>query len=202
MNTQEVAAIATPSSVVPPPPAPPVVPPVEQQQQQQQEQQYQQQQQQQPIEARNDDVMSEQAVMSAPPEDLPKDLPVLSKEERIEYRDENGRILDEEEVAELAGKVSFKTRYETRTRIVDAQGNEIYEGLVDGQRGEDEAGVAPPHPDVEGQNPETQQDSEPAAVSDVPPSVEVEEDQEKEKSVEQETQEAKPASEAQAATAQ
>jgi dolichyl-phosphate-mannose-protein mannosyltransferase len=201
MNTQEVVAIATPSSVVPPPPAPPVVPPVEQQQQQQ-EQQYQQHQQQQPIEARNDDVMSEQAVMSAPPEDLPKDLPVLSKEERIEYRDENGRILDEEEVAELAGKVSFKTRYETRTRIVDAQGNEIYEGLVDGQRGEDEAGVAPPHPDVEGQNPETQQDSEPAAVSDVPPSVEVEEDQEKEKSVEQETQEAKPASEAQAATAQ
>jgi dolichyl-phosphate-mannose-protein mannosyltransferase len=199
MNTQEVAAIATPSSVVPPPPAPPVVPPIEQQQQ---EQQYQQQQQQQPIEARNDDVMSEQAVMSAPPEDLPKDLPVLSKEERIEYRDENGRILDEEEVAELAGKVSFKTRYETRTRIVDAQGNEIYEGLVDGQGGEDQAGVAPPHPDVEGQNPETQQDSEPAAASAVPPTVEVEEDQEKEKSIEQETQEAKPASEAQAATAE
>jgi dolichyl-phosphate-mannose-protein mannosyltransferase len=185
MNTQEVAAIATPSSVVPPPPAPPVVPPIEQQQQ---EQQYQQQQQQQP--------------MSAPPEDLPKDLPVLSKEERIEYRDENGRILDEEEVAELAGKVSFKTRYETRTRIVDAQGNEIYEGLVDGQGGEDQAGVAPPHPDVEGQNPETQQDSEPAAASAVPPTVEVEEDQEKEKSIEQETQEAKPASEAQAATAE
>jgi dolichyl-phosphate-mannose-protein mannosyltransferase len=200
MNTQEVAAIATPSSVVPPPPAPPVVPPVEQQQQQ--EQQYQQQQQQQPIEARNDDVMSEQAVMSTPPEDLPKDLPVLSKEERIEYRDENGRILDEAEVAELAGKVSFKTRYETRTRIVDAQGNEIYEGLVDGQGGEDQAGVAPPHPDVEGQNPETQQDSEPAAASAVPPTVEVEEDQEKEKNVEQETQEAKPASEAQAATAE
>jgi dolichyl-phosphate-mannose-protein mannosyltransferase len=185
--------------VVPPPPAPPVVPPVEQQQQQQQQQQH-------PIEARNDNVMSEQAVMSAPPEDLPKDLPVLSKEERIEYRDENGRILDEEEVAELAGKVSFKTRYETRTRIVDAQGNEIYEGLVEGQRGEDEAGVAPPHPDVEGQNPETQQDSEPAAASDVPPTVEVKEDQEKESSVEhsveQEQQEAKPASEAQAATAE
>jgi dolichyl-phosphate-mannose-protein mannosyltransferase len=177
--------------VVPPPPAPPVVPPVEQQQQQQQQQQ--------PIEARNDNVMSEQAVMSAPPEDLPKDLPVLSN-------DENGRILDEEEVAELAGKVSFKTRYETRTRIVDAQGNEIYEGLVEGQRGEDEAGVAPPHPDVEGQNPETQQDSEPAAASDVPPTVEVKEDQEKESSVEhsveQEQQEAKPASEAQAATAE
>jgi dolichyl-phosphate-mannose-protein mannosyltransferase len=152
--------------------------------------------------------MSEQAVVSAPPQDLPKDLPVVSKEERIEYRDENGRILGDEEVAELAGKVSFKTRYETRTRIVDAQGNEIYEGLVDAHgeeargREEDEAGVAPPHPDVEGQNPETQQDSEPAEASDTPPTVEVKEDQEKERSVEQEKQEAKPASEAQAATAE
>jgi dolichyl-phosphate-mannose-protein mannosyltransferase len=181
--------------VVPPPPAPPIVPPVEQQYQQQ------------PIEARNEDVMSEQAIVSAPPQDIPKDLPVVSKEERIEYRDENGRILDDEEVAELAGKVSFKTRYETRTRIVDAQGNEIYEGLVnahgaEAQGGEEEAGVAPPHPDVEGQNPETQQESEPAEASDTPPTVEVVEDQQKERSIEQETQEAKPASEAQAATAE
>jgi dolichyl-phosphate-mannose-protein mannosyltransferase len=105
-------------------------------------------------------------------------------------------------VAALAGKVSFKTRYETRTRIVDGQGHEIYEGLVDAHGGEEEAGVAPPHPDVEGRNPETQQDSEPAEASDVPPTVEVEEDQQKEKSIEQDKQEAKPASEAQAATAE
>jgi dolichyl-phosphate-mannose-protein mannosyltransferase len=172
------------------------VPPVEQQQQQQ------------PIEARNEEVMSEQPVVSAPPADIPKDLPVVSKEERIEYRDENGRVLDDEEVAALAGKVSFKTRYETRTRIVDGQGNEIYEGLVDAHgdepAGEDPAGVAPPHPDVEGRNPETQVESAAAEASDVPPTVEVKEDQQKEKSIEQDDSagEAKPASEAQAATAE
>lgn len=196
MSTQEVAAIATPSSVAPPPPAPPVVPPVEQQQYEQQ------QEQQQPIEARHEEVISEQPAVSAPPQGIPQDLPVLSKEERIEYRDENGRVLDEEEVSALAGKVSFKTRYETRTRIVDGQGNEIYEGLVDAHGGEEQAGVAPPHPDVEGRNPETQQDPEAAEPSDAPPTVEVQEDQLKERSVEQEKQEAKPASEAQAATAE
>jgi dolichyl-phosphate-mannose-protein mannosyltransferase len=183
--------VATPASVAPPPPAPPIVPPVEQQQQ--------------PIEVRNDEAISEQPAVSAPPQGIPQDLPVVSKEERIEYRDENGRILDEDEVSALAGKVSFKTRYETRTRIVDGQGNEIYEGLVDAHGGDEQAGVAPPHPDVEGRNPETQQDSEPAEASDVPPTVDVVEDQQKEKSVEQEKQEkqeAKPASEAQAATAE
>lgn len=43
------------------------------------------------------------------------------------------------------GKVTFKTKYETRTRIVDAAGNEV----------PDSDGVAPKHPDVEGQNPDT-----------------------------------------------
>jgi dolichyl-phosphate-mannose-protein mannosyltransferase len=152
------------------------------------------------VEARNEDMISEQPAVSAPPQGIPKDLPVVSKEERIEYRDENGRVLDEEEVVALAGKVSFKTRYETRTRIVDGQGNEIYEGLVDARGDEEQQGVAPPHPDVEGRNPETQQSSEAAEASEVPPTVEVKEDQQKEKSVEQEQQEAKPASEAQAAT--
>jgi dolichyl-phosphate-mannose-protein mannosyltransferase len=185
--------VTTPASVAPPPAAPPVAPPVIQQQDQQQ----------QPIvEARNDQVISEQPAVSVAPQEIPKDLPVVSKEERIEYRDENGRVLDEEEVAALAGKVSFKTRYETRTRIIDGQGNEIYEGLVDAHGGEDQPGVAPPHPDVEGRNPETQQDSEPAEASYAPPTVEVQEDQQKEKSVEQEKKEAKPASEAQAATAE
>jgi dolichyl-phosphate-mannose-protein mannosyltransferase len=187
LETQEVAPMSVPSSVAPPPPAPPVALPVEQQQ---------------PAEARNDEMISEQPAVSAPPQGIPQDLPVVSKEERIEYRDENGRILDDEEVSALAGKVSFKTRYETRTRIVDAQGNEIYEGLVDAHGAEEQAGVAPPHPDVEGQNPETQQGSEPAEASDVPPTVEVAEDQQKEKSVEQDKHEAKPASEAQAATAE
>ncbi len=143
------------------------------------------------------------AAVSPPPEGAPAapaDLPIVSKEERIEYRDENGRILNEEEVKALADKVSFKTRYETRTRIVDAEGNEIYEGLVDSHEAAEEHGVAPPHPDVEGRNPETEEGAQAAEASDVPPTVEVVEDQQKEKSVEQKANEAKPASEQKAAT--
>ena len=45
--------------------------------------------------------MSEQAVVSQPPQEPPKDLPVVSKEERIEYRDETGRILQNDRVSRL-----------------------------------------------------------------------------------------------------
>lgn len=57
-------------------------------------------------------------------------------EEKVEYRDENGKLLSEEEVAALEGKVSFSTRYETRTRLVDEFGNEVHDGLVEDGRGE------------------------------------------------------------------
>lgn len=50
----------------------------------------------------------------------------------------------------LEGKVEFKTKYETRTRVVDAAGNEVVGPDVGG-----EGGVAPPHPDVEGANQQT-----------------------------------------------
>jgi len=187
LNTA-VTSVAAPSSAAPPPPAPPIVPPIEQQQQVE------------PIVAQEKEAVSEApAVVSPPPQGAPKDLPVVSKEERIEYRDENGRVLDDEEVAALAGKVSFKTRYETRTRVIDGSGNEIYEGLVEAHGAEEEPGVAPPHPDAEGRNPETQEDPA-ASASDTPPTVEVKNDQQKEQSVEQQKQEAKPASEPQAAT--
>lgn len=128
------------------------------------------------------------------------ELPILSKEERIEYRDENGRILNDEEVKALEGKVSFKTRYETRTRIVDADGNEINEEVV-GVRMEDDAGVAPPHPDVEGINPETKDQGE-ADASEAPPTAEVAADEVKEQSVDgkKEEKNARPASDAQSAT--
>jgi dolichyl-phosphate-mannose-protein mannosyltransferase len=177
---------AVPSSAAPPAPAPPVAVPNEQQQ---------------PI--KQDNKAEGAAAVSPPPEGapaIPSDLPVVSKEERVEYRDEHGRILNEDEVAALADKVSFKTRYETRTRVVDAQGNEIYEGLVDAHEAAEEHGVAPPHPDVEGRNPETQEAGEVAEASDVPPTVEAVEDQKKEQSIEREANEAKPASEQQAAT--
>lgn len=93
---------------------------------------------------------------------------ILSREERVEYRDQDGNLLNEEQVKALEGKVEFKTRYETRTRVVDEQGREIVnpdqaaaaaaaqaaaekalEGAEAGQ-GKPAAGVAPPHPDVEG----------------------------------------------------
>jgi dolichyl-phosphate-mannose-protein mannosyltransferase len=75
-------------------------------------------------------------------------LSVLSREEKVEYRDQDGNLLNEEQVSSLKGKVSFKTRYETRTRMVDAEGNEInFPG--------EEAGVAPPHPDVDNVDRET-----------------------------------------------
>lgn len=41
------------------------------------------------------------------------------------------------------GNAKFETKYETRTRLVDEQGNEVQQQL------------APDHPDVEGQNPDT-----------------------------------------------
>lgn len=61
-------------------------------------------------------------------------------EEKVEYRDENGNLLNEEQVAALAGKVSFSTRYETRTRLVDQMGQEIEDGLL---QGEDEGAAKP-----------------------------------------------------------
>lgn len=77
----------------------------------------------------------------------PNEQHVLGREERVEYRDQDGNLLNEEQVAALEkdGKVSFKTQYETRTRLVDAQGNEI----------NPEEPIAPQHPDAEGQNPDT-----------------------------------------------
>lgn len=71
---------------------------------------------------------------------------LIAQEEHVEYRDQDGNLLDEAQVADLLaeGKASFQTKYETRTRMVDEFGNEV-----------NASGVAPDHPDVEGQNPDT-----------------------------------------------
>lgn len=105
---------------------------------------------------------------------------------RVEYRDQQGNILDEAVVESLRkeGKVSFETKHETRTRL--EHGHIV--DVVDGK-------VAPPHPDVEGQNPETQEKPEeiaedsPAAAASAGSSVE-----------EPKSPEAKPASEGNEAT--
>jgi dolichyl-phosphate-mannose-protein mannosyltransferase len=77
---------------------------------------------------------------------------VLGREERVEYRDQDGNLLNEEQVASLEreGKVTFQTRYETKTRLVDADGR-----IIPDEEAEKLQGYAPEHPDVEGQNPET-----------------------------------------------
>ena len=79
---------------------------------------------------------------------------VIHREEKVEYHDEHGNVLNEEQVNKLRGKVSFQTRYETRTRIIDAAGNELYEGPAESVPVH-LLNQAPPHPDVEGRNPET-----------------------------------------------
>lgn len=98
-------------------------------------------------------------------------------EEKVEYRDENGNLLNEEQVKAMEGKVSFSTRYETRTRLVDDKGNEIYEGVVDG----DEAGVAGSY--AEGRNPDTQDPLGEKEANTAPPQAGVKEDLKKERSV-------------------
>ncbi|WEW57533.1 Dolichyl-phosphate-mannose--protein mannosyltransferase 1 [Emydomyces testavorans] len=110
---------------------------------------------------------------------------IIGKEESIEYRDQDGNLLNAEQVASLAkaGGVSFKTKYETRTRVVDDQGREIKPNL------------APPHPDIEGQNPETVEKGDKNVPGDKPASVAGDE-----KSVQREDGKPKPASEGKEAT--
>ena len=91
------------------------------------------------------------AGISGAPSALETDVQrVLSREERVEYRDQDGNLLDPELVKEMEGKVEFQTRYETRTRVVDAFGNEIPEPVGGWPKNMQEMPVAPPHPDVEG----------------------------------------------------
>ncbi|TKA76040.1 hypothetical protein B0A49_05961 [Cryomyces minteri] len=103
--------------------------------------------------------------------------PIVGTEEKIEYRDESGNLLNDEQVKELEGRVSFKTRYETRTRLVDQMGNEIHDGIWE----PDTEGVAGTI--AEGENPPTGGVPETRA-KEVPASVAVGDDVEKEKSVE------------------
>ena len=94
----------------------------------------------------------------------------------------------------MEGKVSFSTRYETRTRLVDEAGNEIYEGVVEG----DGAGVAGSY--AEGRNPDTKDPIGEKEANSVPPQVGVKEDLRKEKSVEESVAVPEPESDASKST--
>lgn len=97
-----------------------------------------------------DEFFKNAGVSEAP---IPPGQRLVKREERIEYRDQDGNILDPEQVKDLEGKVEFKTRYETRTRMINDAGEEIEE-IVDADVLA-KAGVAPPHPDVEGVDSQT-----------------------------------------------
>ncbi|KAJ5162329.1 hypothetical protein N7492_007721 [Penicillium capsulatum] len=115
-------------------------------------------------------------------------LKLAGSKARVEYRDQHGNILPESLVSSLRadGKVKFETRWESKSRLQNAQ--EI--PIVDGQ-------LAPPHPDVEGQNPETGGSPEDSVPPESPASVA----QGNERSAEQASSpEAKPASEGNQAT--
>jgi dolichyl-phosphate-mannose-protein mannosyltransferase len=114
-------------------------------------------------------------------------------EEKIEYRDQDGNLLDENQVAELEGKVSFKTRYETRTRVLDADGNEVNDDSAGS------AGTAPPHP--ADREPETAADQPEDDGREYPATASPEDDVGKEKSVKKNDDgKPRPASEAKDAT--
>lgn len=91
----------------------------------------------------------------------------------------------------MEGKVSFSTRYETRTRLVDEAGNEIYEGaVVEGEGVGAEAGaeaeaVGNAGTIADGSNPETQDALGEKDANTVPPQAGVKEDLRKEASVEE-----------------
>ncbi|KAI1003687.1 Dolichyl-phosphate-mannose--protein mannosyltransferase 1 [Podosphaera aphanis] len=55
----------------------------------------------------------------------PADPRILFREDKVEYEDQDGNPLDVQQVQALRGHVSFKTRYETRTRLVDAKGHKL-----------------------------------------------------------------------------
>ena len=120
--------------------------------------------------------------------------PIIAREEKIEYRDEKGNILEPNEVSSLEGKVSFSTRYETRTRLVDADGNEVVDKSIGSE------GVAPPHPDVD-REPETVADIPENDGRNAPTTASPEEDLREEKSINRKSNgEPRPASEAKEAT--
>lgn len=101
----------------------------------------------------------------------------MRREEKVEYRDQDGNLLDKEQVSSLEGKVSFQTRYETRTRVIDAAGNAIADGPAGAE------GFAPPHPDVD-REPETAVDLPEANRRAYPATASPEDDIDKERSIE------------------
>ncbi|KAJ5299441.1 Dolichyl-phosphate-mannose--protein mannosyltransferase 1 [Penicillium atrosanguineum] len=118
---------------------------------------------------------------------------------RVEYRDQHGNILPEDLVASLRadGKVKFETRYESLASHENAQEVPIVDGKPVFPEPPAQA-QAPPHPDVEGQNPETGSSPEDSIAPERPASVAEDNTRSAEES---KVPQAKPASEGNEATA-
>ncbi|KAI9652582.1 MAG: hypothetical protein M1831_006686 [Alyxoria varia] len=131
--------------------------------------------------------------VSAQPVGAPGE-PETVREERVEYRDENGRLLSPEEVDALQNEdVAFETKYETRTRVVDEEGNLV--GEEGGGGGGEDEGVYPVHAGEEGRNPNTAGEEKgdaqaEAEANNAPPIVGAEADTSKEADVEREKESA------------
>lgn len=87
-------------------------------------------------------MLDEPAISVTPTPELSQP-PLRGSKAVVEYRDAEGNVLPESLVEELRkqGKVSFETRYETRTRL--ANGHEV--DVVDGH-------IAHPHANFEAAN--------------------------------------------------
>jgi dolichyl-phosphate-mannose-protein mannosyltransferase len=138
-------------------------------------------------------------ISGAPP---PPGQRVLSREERVEYRDQDGNLLDPEQVKALEGKVEFKTRYETRTRVVDENGNELPMPEGGWPQPFGGAAVVPPHPDVEGANPATKAGDGAIRYDDPIPQQPQDAESSQDGAVEAERAKAQPASDVNEATAE
>lgn len=88
---------------------------------------------------------------------------IVDSEEKIEYRDQDGKLLDEDEVKSLmeGGQASFSTKYETKTLLVDEEGKE-----VPAESASDLSSTAPAHPDTENVDSETADEAEPQATEE------------------------------------
>lgn len=99
--------------------APPVVPAKDQQQQQQPLKRADPPKQEDKEEKEATPVQQDSMITAAAKR--PGDV-VLGTEEHVEYRDQDGNLLDIEQVKALEGKVEFETKYETRYKVVDKDG--------------------------------------------------------------------------------
>jgi dolichyl-phosphate-mannose-protein mannosyltransferase len=120
-------------------------------------------------------------------------------EEAVEYRDEKGNLLNEEQAKELEGKVSFSTKHAARNVTVDSKGRSMRKEVNANDGAIQGSSHAPAHPDAEMQ-PETSQDRPEAHDGDKPASASPEDDIKKEKSAEKDKGKPKPASDAKPAT--